>query len=42
MFFFSNDENINLNIKAGSIEEAYFLIVKNDLDNALLIFENLD
>ena len=43
MFFFStNSENTDLIIEAGSIEEAYFLIVKNDLDNALLIFENLD
>ena len=41
MFFFSND-NINLNIKAGSIEEAYLLVIKDDLDNALFIFKNLD
>lgn len=41
MFFFSEDIN-EINFKPISIECAYLLIIKDDLDGALKIFEALD
>lgn len=41
MFFFT-ENNTNINFKPISIETAYLLILKDDLDNAHNIFKSID
>lgn len=42
MFFFSNHTDSHHNIQLNSLEFGYLSILKDDLDNALMIFEQID